>query len=132
MRDITLNIEKMTFGGAGFGHSGGKACFVPFTAPGDVAKVRIRSEKHSYLEGEVLEILEPSPERVTPPCPVFGACGGCNWQHLPYLVQLEEKQKIFTDIMWRSGRVESERILPILPAPEPYGYRARVQFKVRF
>ncbi len=114
------------------GHVGGKACFVPFTAPGDVARVRVRSEKRSYLEGEVMEILESSPGRITPPCSIFGACGGCNWQHLPYSAQLEEKQKIFTDIMWRSGRVESERILPILPAPEPFGYRARVQLKVRF
>ena len=132
MREITIKIDKMTFGGAGLGYADGKVCFVPFAAPGDLARVRVRSEKRSYLEAEILELLEPSPLRVIPPCPVFGVCGGCNWQHLPYSTQLEEKQKIFADIMWRSGRIESERIVPIKPAPEPFGYRARVQLKVRF
>ena len=132
MREITIKIDRMTFGGAGLGHADGKVCFVPFAAPGDLARVRVRSEKRSYLEAEIVELLEPSPLRVPPPCPVFGICGGCNWQHLPYSTQLAEKQKIFTDIMWRSGRVDSERIISIKPAPEPFGYRARVQLKLRF
>ena len=104
MREITIKIEKMTFGGAGLGYADGKVCFVPFTAPCDLARVRVRSEKRSYLEAEMLDLLEPSSLRVTPPCPVFGTCGGCNWQHLPYSTQLAEKQKIFTDIMWQIGR----------------------------
>jgi 23S rRNA (uracil1939-C5)-methyltransferase len=130
MRDITIKIEKMTFGGGGLGHADGKVCFVPFAAPGDLARVRVRAEKRSYLEGSLIDLPEPSPRRVEPPCPVFGTCGGCNWQHLPYEVQLEEKGNIFTEIMWRSARVEPDRILPILPAPEPYGYRARIQLKI--
>lgn len=131
MREAAVNIEKLAFGGSGFGRIEGKACFVPFTAPGDMAKIRVRSEKRSYLEGELLELLEPSSLRVPPPCPVFGTCGGCNWQHLSYSGQLAAKQEIFSELLWRSGRVESDRILPIIPASEPYGYRTRVQLKLR-
>jgi 23S rRNA (uracil1939-C5)-methyltransferase len=78
MHDITIKIEKIAFGGAGIGYADGKVCFVPFTAPGDLAKVRVKSEKSSYLEGELIELVEPSSFRVPPPCPVFGVCGGCN------------------------------------------------------
>lgn len=132
MRIITVKIEKMAFGGAGVGYDNGKVCFIPFSAPGDLIRVRITSEKRSYIEGEIIEFLEPSPLRSMPACPVFGMCGGCNWQHLPYSVQLDEKQKIFSDLMWRSGRIAPERILPVIPASDPYGYRTRVQLKVRF
>ena len=131
MREITINIEKMAFGGAGVGRADGKVCFVPFTAPDDVVRVGVRMEKRSYIAGELIEILEASPLRVTPPCPVFGACGGCNWQHLSYVSQLEQKQSVFDDTLWRSGRIEPEFILPIIPSRMPYAYRARVQLKVR-
>lgn len=131
MRDLTIKIEKMTFGGGGLGYADGKVCFVPFTAPGDLARVRVRTEKRSYLEGSLIDLLEASPCRVVPPCPIFGTCGGCNWQHLPYEMQLDEKGKIFAEILWRTARVDPARILPIIPAPEPYDYRARVQLKVR-
>jgi 23S rRNA (uracil1939-C5)-methyltransferase len=132
MGESIVKIEKMAFGGSGFGHLDGKACFVPFTAPGDVVRIRVKVEKRSYLEGEPAEILEASPLRVTPPCPVFGSCGGCNWQHLSYPDQLVVKEEIFTDILWRSGRVARERIGPVLPAPEPFGYRSRIQLKISF
>ena len=132
MSEQTITIEKLAFGGSGLGHIGGKVCFIPFTAPRDTARIRIKTEKRSYMEGELIELLTPSPLRETPPCPIFGACGGCNWQHLTYSAQLAAKQEIFADLLWRSARVEPERILPIIPAPEPYGYRSRVQFKLRF
>ncbi|MRR34183.1 23S rRNA (uracil(1939)-C(5))-methyltransferase RlmD [bacterium] len=131
MREELLEIEKLAFGGAGLGRVGGKVCFVPFTAPGDTVRVRITSEKKSYQEGTLLECLATSPDRTTPPCGVFGACGGCCWQHLPYDSQLKAKQEIFTEILSRGARVGPEVIKPILAAPSPYGYRSRVQLKVR-
>jgi 23S rRNA (uracil1939-C5)-methyltransferase len=132
MSEHQVTIERMAFGGSGVGRVDGKVCFVPFTAPGDRARIRATTEKRSYLQGEMVELLAPSPLRVTPPCPVFGMCGGCNWQHLSYAAQMEAKQEIFADLLWRSGRVERERILPIVPAPALYGYRSRLQFKLRF
>jgi 23S rRNA (uracil1939-C5)-methyltransferase len=132
MKIHNVTIDKMAFGGSGVGRIEGKVCFVPFTAPGDSARVRIIAEKRSYLTGEVVELLTSSPERVKPPCPVFGLCGGCNWQHLSSQAQSEAKLEIFSELLWRSGRIERSRIEPIIKAPEPYGYRSRVQFKVRY
>lgn len=132
MQQILVKIEKMAFGGSGVGRVEGKVCFVPFTAPGDTVKVGVKLGKPSYYEGEVLEMIEPSPLRVTPPCPVFGSCGGCDWQHLSYPDQLQAKQEIFAETLWRFGRVERELILPIIQSAEPYGYRYRVQLKLHY
>ncbi|RII27901.1 MAG: RNA methyltransferase [Geobacter sp.] len=131
MREASLVIEKLTFGGAGLGHLDGRACFVPLTAPGDEVRVKIVREKRSYVEAELLEILRPSPLRTSPPCPVFGSCGGCNWQHLDYPAQISAKEEIFSELLWRGGRVPRELILPALEARTPYGYRSRVQLKLR-
>lgn len=131
MREELVSIDKLAFGGSGLGRVGGKVCFVPFTAPGDTVRAGIVSEKKSYLEGELLEVVEPSAARAVPPCGVFGSCGGCCWQHLPYDIQLRAKQEIFADTLARGARVPSEAILPIIPSETPYGYRSRVQLKVR-
>ncbi|HXI10549.1 MAG TPA: TRAM domain-containing protein, partial [Thermodesulfobacteriota bacterium] len=79
-----VEITALAFGGSGVGRIGGKVVFVPFTAPGDRVRVRLVVEKKGFSEGVVSEILEPSPLRVEPPCPVFGVCGGCDWQHISY------------------------------------------------
>lgn len=131
VREALVKIEKMAFGGSGFGRIDGKACFVPFAAPGDEARIGVIRDKHSYVEGEILEIVTPSPVRVTPPCPVFGTCGGCDWQHLPYETQLAAKHEIFSETLYRTARVEAEQIFPIVPSPKQYGYRSRVQLKLR-
>ncbi len=128
----TVQIDKLTFGGEGFGQLDGKACFVPHTAPGDLARIRIVQEKSSYCRGELLELITPSSERVTPPCPVFGRCGGCDWQFLPYDRQLWWKGEIFADLLWRNARIGRDAILPIVPAADAYGYRSRIQLKVRY
>jgi len=130
MAETSVTIERMCYGGAGFGRVDGKACFVPLTAPGDLARIRVVKEKRSFLEGEVLELLEPSPLRVAPPCPVFGLCGGCNWQHLPYQEQLRQKGEIFADTLSRMGKVAGCDVLPVAGSPQCYGYRSRVQLKV--
>ena len=130
MREDTVAIERLAYGGSGFGRINGKACFVPFTAPGDVVTVRIRRETGSYAEAELIELLESSPLRVTPPCPHFGRCGGCHWQHLGYHDQVAAKEEIYAQALWRLARVERELLLPPLPAPQPWGYRSRIQLKV--
>ncbi|RNC68751.1 MAG: 23S rRNA (uracil(1939)-C(5))-methyltransferase RlmD [Desulfuromonadales bacterium] len=132
MTEAIIHIDSLAFGGAGFGRLDGKACFVPFTAPGDVARIKITHEKTSYVEGEVLTLQEESPQRVASPCPVFGVCGGCTWQHLSYSAQLEAKKQIFTETLRRFGRVDPARIDSPVPAEHPYGYRSRAQFKVRW
>ena len=120
----------MAFGGSGVGHVDGKVCFVPFAAVGDTVRIRIKTEKKSYSEGTVHEIVSPSPFRADPECPIFGTCGGCDWQHLEYGAQLKAKEDIFAEILWRTARVERNLIMPIVGAQEPYGYRSRVQLKM--
>ena len=132
MREIILNVEKIAFGGAGFGHLDGKACFVPFAAPGDTVRARIMKEKRSYLEAELVEVITASPRRIQPSCPVFGQCGGCSLQHLGYPDQLAIKDDLFAEQLWRFARVEREVIEPIIGAEDQFGYRTRVQIKVRW
>lgn len=126
----SLQIEKLAFGGAGFGRLGGKACFVPFTAPGDRVEVRIEREKRSYLEGVAEEILSPADCRIAPVCQVFGVCGGCDWQHIDYEVQCGQKENIFAETMWRIARIGNELILPLVREVNPFAYRQRIQLKI--
>lgn len=131
MTEPLIRIESLAYGGAGFGRLDGKACFVPFTAPGDLVRIRVDQAKPSYLNGTMVDLLEPSPFRTEPPCPIFGTCGGCTWQHLDYDAQLTAKRAICTDTLWRFGRVPTDTIGPVAPS-EPFAYRSRAQFKVRW
>ena len=130
MSEAELEIERMCYGGAGFGRLEGKACFVQFAAPGDRVRIRILKEKRSFLEGELLELPVASALRVAPDCPLFGRCGGCNWQHLPYAEQLRQKGDIFGESLRRLGRVEGDCLLPVAPSAKEYGYRSRIQLKL--
>lgn len=130
MTQHIIAIEKLAFGGNGLGRIDGKVCFVPFSCPGDELLVAITAEKRSYLTAKIIETRTPSPARVTPPCPLFGSCGGCDWQHVAYGEQLAAKRQILAETLWRGARVPEERIGPVLAAPEQYGYRSRVQFKL--
>ena len=124
-----LEITGLVHGGRGIGRCDGKAVFVPMTAPGDRVVCRaIRSKSH-YVEAELVNVIEPSPHRRVPPCPYFGTCGGCQWQHLPYPSQTRWKEKIFFDQMLRSKSASEACLLPIVPAPDEWHYRNRVQFK---
>src|SRR5439155_17812249 len=86
-----VTIEKLVYGGDGLAHVGTQAVFVPFAAVGDQLRVRITEVERNYARGVIEEILSPSPARRTPPCPHFGACGGCQLQHLDYNAQLAAK-----------------------------------------
>jgi 23S rRNA (uracil1939-C5)-methyltransferase len=130
VRDTSATIDKLSFGGNGVCRISGKVCFVPFSCPGDTVRLAVTSEKKSYQLARIVELLEPSALRTTPPCPVFGICGGCTWQHINYTHQLEAKQNILAETMWRGARVAAECISATQPSPSQYGYRSRVQFKL--
>jgi 23S rRNA (uracil1939-C5)-methyltransferase len=125
-----LTIERLAFGGSGVGRLAGKVCFVPFSAPGDRLAVRVVKQHRSWLEGELVELLEPSPLRVGPVCPAFGQCGGCDWQHLSYSAQAEAKRTILLETLQRVGKLANPLVGATMSAPSPYGYRARAQFKL--
>ena len=102
--------------------------FVPFAIPGDVVDIQITKKKHSYAEGEVVRLVQPSPDRIEPFCPHFGVCGGCKWQMLPYELQLQAKQQQVMDALTRIGKVELPPCSPILGSAKTQEYRNKLEF----
>ena len=123
-------IDRLAFGGNGVCRIDGKVCFVPFSSPGDEVTLRITARKKSYCTASIAEIVTPSPVRTVPECPIFGRCGGCQWQHIRYAAQLEQKRNILAEALWRGARVPADLIEAVVPADMTYGYRNRLQFKV--
>ena len=120
-------IESVAFGGAGVGRlPDGRACFVHGTLPGERAAVNLLRSKKSYAEAEVVRLLEVSPRRVRPACPVFGTCGGCAYQHADYPLQLEIKTGQVSSLLQRVGGFTETEVRPMLPSPEQWGYRNRL------
>ena len=106
----------------------GKVVFVENAIPGDVVNIRLTKDKKSWAEGKVLQLVQPSAERVTPFCPHFGICGGCKWQMLPYNQQLVYKQQQVLDQLQRIGQVELPEMLPISGSPKDRYYRNKLEF----
>jgi 23S rRNA (uracil1939-C5)-methyltransferase len=125
---LEVEIEKLSFGGNGIARAQNVVIFVPYCAPGDLAQIKIISIKKRHAEGEIQKILRPSSARTSPPCPIFGVCGGCNWQHLQYQEQLAIKQQIVQEFLQDFLSSES-RVLPIVASPTPFHYRNRAQLK---
>lgn len=129
--EVTLDIERIAFGGAGIGRlPDGRVCFVPGTLPGERAVARIVREKKSFAEADLVRIAERSPRRVRPPCPVFGTCGGCAYQHAAYDLQLEIKTAQVAETLQRLGGLAAPDVRPALASPETYGYRNRISVHV--
>ena len=127
---LTLRIERLSSDGSGVAHSAdGEAVFVPGTAPGDEARVRIVKDCGRYAFGILDELLTPSPDRVPVDCPVAGPCGGCSLRHLDYAAELRAKQESVLDAFRRIGGLEMP-VLDILPSPDVDRYRNKVQFPV--
>ena len=105
----------------------GLALFVPFAAPGDLVRIRMVERKKRFGRGEIVELIEPGPDRVDAPCSVFGRCGGCRWQHLAYPAQLEAKRKILREALTRIGGWMPPEEIPFTPSPSGYGYRTRAR-----
>ena len=106
----------------------GRVVFVPFAAPGDRISAQATKKRKSYYEARITSILQPSRQRVDPRCEHFGTCGGCKWQHIGYAHQLELKQNAVVNNLKRIGHLELPEIDPILPAPEVYHYRNKMEF----
>jgi tRNA/tmRNA/rRNA uracil-C5-methylase (TrmA/RlmC/RlmD family) len=126
---LELTIDDIAFGGEGVGRCGEFVIFVPFVAPGEKVEVELTEVKPRFGRARLLRVLEPSPERVTPPCRYFGDCGGCQYQHIAYAGQLRLKHKQITDLFQRIGRFSSAAIDPVIPCPRPFGYRNRIMIR---
>jgi tRNA/tmRNA/rRNA uracil-C5-methylase (TrmA/RlmC/RlmD family) len=126
MRTVELTIQDVAFGGKGVARDAGKAVFVPFTIDGERVSARVVREKKQFAEAELIEVLEPSPERVEAGCPYFGRCGGCSYQHISYSHQLELKARQVEQAMRRIAKMSEPPMRPIVPSPSPYAYRNRI------
>jgi 23S rRNA (uracil1939-C5)-methyltransferase len=126
---FTVTLDTLVYGGDAMGRlPDGRAVFVPFTLPGEIVRVRLLEEKRGFARGEVVDIVQASPDRITPRCAHYAACGGCHYQHMPYERQLAVKTEIVRDQLQRIGNLQNPLVEPIVPSPKVWNYRNNVQF----
>ena len=123
VRIVDLDTE-----GDGVGRVHDWVVFVPGTVPGDEAVVEITEIARRYGRARLVELLEPSPDRVAPPCPVAGRCGGCQLQALDYAAQLRWKERRVREALRRIGGLEGVTVLPVLGMQQPWRYRNKAQY----
>ena len=126
---LTVSIHDIAFGGEGVGRTNDFVIFVPFVVVGEVVEVELTEVKKRFARGRLVRVLTPSAQRVTPRCRYFGECGGCQYQHIEYAAQLELKRKQIADLMERLGGLAPAVVAPVIPCPQPYGYRNRIMIR---
>jgi 23S rRNA (uracil1939-C5)-methyltransferase len=125
----TLTIEKLVYGGEGLARLEGKVVLTPFVLPGEVVLAETERVKNDLWRGRLIEVLQPSASRVTPGCPYFQHCGGCQYQHMNYPFQLEQKSAILREVLQRVGKIEFKGEIGVISG-EPWQYRNRVQLHI--
>jgi len=126
--EVEVEVVALAAGGDGVARMpDGLTLFVPLAAPGDRLRVRVVERRKRFVRAEIEEVLEAGPGRVNPDCSFFGRCGGCQWQHLDYSVQVAAKKEILREALVRIGGWDLPRDLAFAASPSPYGYRARTR-----
>jgi 23S rRNA (uracil1939-C5)-methyltransferase len=127
---IELSIHSLASGGRGVGRHEGMAVFVSEAVPGDIVRAKITTAKKRFAEARLLEVLEPSPDRIDPFCLHFGECGGCLHQNLPYEKQLHWKRQWLVDQLTRIGKVEGAEgiVEAAVASPKTKRYRNKMEF----
>jgi 23S rRNA (uracil1939-C5)-methyltransferase len=126
---LHVEIEKLVYGGQGLGRVNGRAVLVPFVLPGERIEVEAVRETPSLIHARPLDLSRRSEHRVTSGCPVYGECGGCQYQHIAYAQQLEFKRDILRETLKRVGKIAWDGPIETI-AGEPWGYRNRTQLRV--
>jgi 23S rRNA (uracil1939-C5)-methyltransferase len=125
---MQVTFEHVVFGGDALARHNGQPIFVPFAMPNDVAEIEIVEDKGRFARGRITQLITPSPQRITPRCKHFSVCGGCQWQHIPYALQLQYKTAIVQEQLTRIGGLTDPLVHPTIPAPNPWRYRNHIQF----
>jgi len=126
---LTVTARDIAFGGEGVARVGEFVFFVPFLMSGEEALVEVTEVKKRFGRATLKQLVKASPDRVTPVCPVFTECGGCQYQHIRYETQLSVKHSQVASLMERIGRFSAEVVHPVVPCPAPYGYRNRIMIR---
>ena len=122
-------LEKFTYGGEAMGRlADGRAVFVPFGLPNERVRIYLTEEKRGFARGEIVEILETSPDRIAPRCKHFTQCGGCHYQNLSYAQQILAKTEVLRDQLQRIGKIQNPPVNPMVASPKEWNYRNHVQF----
>ena len=127
-QELELLVERMAHGRFGVARSDGFVVFVRDAAPGDRVRARVFRKKKGYAEAGLVELLSPSPDRIDPPCPYSGICGGCQWQHVAYPRQLDYKRDHVRDAVERIGGLEGVPVHETIPSNREFGYRNKMEF----
>ena len=127
---VNVTLEDIAHEGAPLAHHDGKVILADYGIPGEEAVVEVDRERGGVAIGRVVEVISPAEDRVEPPCPYFGACGGCQWQHIGYSRQLQFKAHIVSEQLRRIGGFERAPVSPALGADDSWGYRNHARFSV--
>jgi tRNA/tmRNA/rRNA uracil-C5-methylase (TrmA/RlmC/RlmD family) len=124
-----VTISDIAFGGEGVARIDDFVVFVPFVALGEKVEVELTEVKKRFGRAKLLRVITPAPDRVQPLCQYFGDCGGCQYQHIAYESQLAIKHKQIGDLFQRLAGLDPKLIQPVVPCPNPYGYRNRIMIR---
>jgi 23S rRNA (uracil1939-C5)-methyltransferase len=127
---LEVAIERIVPRGYGIAHAEGKTIFVALAVPGDRVRVEIVETKGSIAFAEIIDVVEPGPQRITPPCPYFGSCGGCDFQQMSYSEQLASKVEIIRDCLRRIAKIDWQDDIAVIASPKEFEYRSRAQWHV--
>jgi 23S rRNA (uracil1939-C5)-methyltransferase len=120
-----VRAEKWVYGGDTLARVDGRVILTPFLLPGETARVELGKD----IRADLVEVIQPAPERASPPCPYFMRCGGCHYQHAPYELQLSHKREILREQLRRVGKIDYSGEIATVAGP-PFGYRNRAQFHI--
>ncbi len=127
---IEVEIKKIVPRGLGLAFAPELTVFVALAVPGDTVVARLTEIKGKTAFAEIESVLTPSPQRIAPPCPYVGRCGGCDFQQMTYAAQLEAKVGIIRDNLHRIGKIEYDDEIKMIPSPYEFGYRLRAQWHI--
>ncbi|TLS36037.1 23S rRNA (uracil(1939)-C(5))-methyltransferase RlmD [Pseudalkalibacillus caeni] len=127
---VEVEFVDLSHEGAGVARVEGYTLFVPYGIPGEKAKVKVLKTKKGFGFGKLLEVLDESEHRITPPCPIYDKCGGCQLQHLTYERQLVYKRKLVQDVLERIGHLKDVTVHPTLGMDDPWRYRNKAQVPI--
>jgi len=127
---VELAIEELSAGPFGVGRHQGRVLMVPGTVPGDLIEAEIEHDRRTYAIARLRRVIQPAPERRSPPCPFLPRCGGCDWQQVAYQAQLAAKSRLLAQQFERGLGVRLQPAIEVQAAPREFAYRARVRLQI--